>query len=96
MTLTVRLDQAIEAALERHCADRGVTKSAVVQESLAAYLWGKGGATGTRDAGPSAGPIYHAFEHVGFIGAAELGGVSADKAALRKIAVRRIRRTHRK
>jgi hypothetical protein len=38
MTLTVRLGTTLETALERHCADRGVTKSLVVQESLAAYL----------------------------------------------------------
>ncbi len=38
MTLTVRLDTATEAALERYCVERGVTKSLVVQESLAVYL----------------------------------------------------------
>ena len=38
MTLTVRLDTALESALERYCAERGVTKSLVVQESLATYL----------------------------------------------------------
>ena len=38
MTLTVRLDPALESALDRHCADRGVSKSLVVQESLAIYL----------------------------------------------------------
>ena len=38
MTLTVRLDSAVESALERYCAERGVTKSLVVQESLAVYL----------------------------------------------------------
>ena len=38
MTLTVRLDDTLESALEQHCASHGVTKSRVVQESLAAYL----------------------------------------------------------
>ena len=40
MTLTVRLDDTLEAALERHCAATGATKSVVVQESLARYLLG--------------------------------------------------------
>ena len=38
MTLTVRLDAAVESALERYCTERGVTKSMVVQECLAGYL----------------------------------------------------------
>ena len=38
MTLTVRLDAAVESALERYCTERGVTKSLVVQECLAGYL----------------------------------------------------------
>jgi hypothetical protein len=52
LTLTVRLDSAIESALERHCAERGMTKSAVVQESIAAYLWG-GGAQSNPQVAPS-------------------------------------------
>ena len=40
MTLTVRLDHTLESALERYCADTGATKSLVVQQSLAAYLFG--------------------------------------------------------
>ena len=38
MTLTVRLDDTLAAALAEHCAAHGMTKSRVVQESLAAYL----------------------------------------------------------
>ncbi len=38
MTLTVRLPDAIETALDRHCAATGKTRSLVVNESLAAYL----------------------------------------------------------
>ena len=36
MTLTVRLKPELESALELHCAERGVTKSLMVQEVLAA------------------------------------------------------------
>lgn len=36
MTLTVRLDDALDSALQRYCLQHGVTKSLVVQESLAA------------------------------------------------------------
>ena len=38
MTLTVRLVAATGSALDRQCAERGVTKSLVVQESLAVCL----------------------------------------------------------
>ena len=38
MTLTVRLDTALDTALTRYCEQAGVSKSLVVQESLAAYL----------------------------------------------------------
>lgn len=38
MTLTVRLPEDIETALDRHCAATGKTRSLVVNESLAAYL----------------------------------------------------------
>ncbi len=93
MTLTVRLDGAIESALDRHCAERGVTKSAVVQESLTAYLWGnstksKAGANGK----PSVNPLFEAFLQAGLIGAGELGGASADKITVRARAMSRVRR----
>jgi predicted transcriptional regulator len=94
MTLTVRLDSAIESALERHCAERGVSKSIVVQESLAAYLWGEASAHGTKiDARNSIGPVFLAFQHAGLVGTGTLGGASADKAAVRALATKRARRS---
>lgn len=98
MTLTVRLDEALETALTRHCAERGVTKSLVVQECLATYLLAgrsqplNSAATGTREASTSVSANYKAFADAGFIGAGELGGGSADKAAVRARAMQRIRR----
>lgn len=38
MTLTVRLPEDLETALDRHCTATGKTRSLVVNESLAAYL----------------------------------------------------------
>ena len=93
MTLTVRLDNAVESALERHCAKRGVTKSAVVHESLAAYLLGDSAqnkAAGSKDASSE---VYEAFRQAGLVGAGELGGASADKKAVRARAMQRIRRS---
>ena len=88
MTLTVRLDSATESALERYCTERGVTKSLVVQESLAVYLVSL---EGGRPAGATAGRgttmpsgNYKAFDAAGLIGAGELGGVSATKPIVRE------------
>ncbi len=99
MTLTVRLDSAIESALERHCAERGVTKSLVVQESLAAYLLDDASTKARADAVGRAGKPaalvsanYKAFADAGFIGGGELGGVSATNAVVRERAMQRIRR----
>ena len=97
MTLTVRLDSALESALERHCAERGVTKSLVVQECLASYLIAGASQSGKAAAMPSSGATqpsanYRAFANAGFIGGGELGGGSADKAAVRARAMQRIRR----
>lgn len=87
MTLTVRLQPALESALELHCAERGVSKSLVVQEVLAEYLARPQqqqrrarSATATE---PSAN--YRAFEALGLIGAGDLGGHSADKARVREV-----------
>lgn len=88
MTLTVRLDGAIESALERHCAERGVTKSRVVQESLAAYLLNEASAkasAASEGRAKSGGPVsdnYKAFADAGLIGGVALGG-GADKVAVR-------------
>ena len=98
MTLTVRLDSALESALERYCAERGVTKSLVVQECLASYLLADRSRAASDRSAASAKPRttpsanYQAFADAGFIGAGELGGGSADKAAVRARAMQRIRR----
>lgn len=91
MPLTVRLDPTLEQALERYCTGTGVSKSLVVQESLAAYLVIKSApdAAGSKakDAGYSAN--YRAFSSAGLIGGGALGK-GADKAAVRKRALQRI------
>ncbi len=97
MTLTVRLDTALESALDRYCAERGVTKTLVVQESLAGYLLAakvhraddakKGGAREK-----PASDNYKAFAEAGLIGGGELGGGSATNAVVRERAMQRIRR----
>lgn len=93
MPLTVRLDTTIEAALERHCAERGLTKSAVVQRSLSEYLW-RDSTVGKRQGPPrEVSATFVAFARAGVIGAGELGGASATKAAVRERATRRIRRS---
>lgn len=87
MTLTVRLDSTLEAALERHCSGRGVAKSLVVQESLAAYLLSVAPHPGRAAAELTGGDRrvsanYRAFAEAGLIGALALGQ-GADKAAVR-------------
>ena len=87
MTLTVRLDSAVESALERYCAERGVTKSLVVQESLAVYLMAGGARPAKAAAGEQATELpvsanYRAFADAGLIGGIALGQ-GADKAAVR-------------
>ena len=98
MTLTVRLDDALESALVRYCAQRGVTKSLVVQESLARYLstdqaQGASAAPANARRPPvSVGATYRAFADAGFIGAGLLGGPSATKSVVRERAMQRISR----
>ena len=43
--VSVRLDPALAAALERHCAQTGATRSRVVQQSMAQYLVTQSGPT---------------------------------------------------
>ncbi len=43
--ISVRLDPALAAALERHCAQTGATRSRVVQQSMAQYLVAHSGPT---------------------------------------------------
>lgn len=84
MTLTVRLDQAIEAALARYCAERGVTKSLVVQQSLAAYLTHSTvEVESSRSARNSASPLFEAFQNAGLVGSGILAGVAVTKDVVR-------------
>ena len=101
MTLTVRLDAATGFALERCCLERGVTKSLVVQESIAIYLVTRQTAPEPRKGArldergidlDTASENYKAFVAAGLIGAGELGGLSVDKATVRAKAMQRIRR----
>jgi len=88
MTLTVRLKPELETALELHCAERGVTKSLVVQEMLAEYLVrpptkrnGRPTAAAAESMPAEPSDNYKAFERLGLIGA--VSGVGpADKAGV--------------
>lgn len=98
MTLTVRLDHTLESALTRYCAERGVTKSLVVQECLAQYLLtGQAEAassvpTGARQP-PRVSANYKAFADAGLVGTGASGGPSATKAVVRERAMKRISRS---
>jgi hypothetical protein len=98
MTLTVRLDNTLESALERYCAERGVTKSLVVQECLAQYLLtdqAQAASSAPADARRSPQRVsanYKAFEAAGLIGAGASGGPSATKAVVRERAMKQISR----
>ncbi|MCA0242388.1 MAG: hypothetical protein LCI02_16180 [Proteobacteria bacterium] len=85
MTLTVRLDDALDSALQRYCLQHGVTKSLVVQESLAAYLLAAApdAPAGAADDAPAPSLNHQAFAAAGLIGAVADGG-GADKAAVRR------------
>lgn len=102
MTLTVRLGDTLEAALESHCLATGVAKSLVVRESLALYLLahrsgaalpsragqGAKGPNGGTGQPPEPSANYRAFAEAGLIGAVALGR-GADKAGVRtKVAER--------
>ena len=94
MTLTVRLRPELESALELHCAERGVTKSLVVQEVLADYLSRPAKRRARVGQAPPA-PVelsdnYRAFEALGLIGCADLGGRPADKARVREVITERM------
>lgn len=94
MTLTVRLDATLQAALERYCAERGVTKTLAVQECLAQFLVERRPTMAARAlAGAAAVPAsasHRAFAEAGLIGAVALGRVPADKAAVRAQALQRL------
>ena len=83
MTLTARLPQALEAALQDYCDTHGLTKSLVVQEALADYL--------SRDkrrvqaaAGRSVSKNYRALKKAGLLGCVRGDGVSATKEVVRQ------------
>lgn len=98
MTLTVRLKPELEAALELHCAERGVTKSLVVQEVLAQYLAQPSGGKGLAVAAPAEpSAAYRAFDAAGFIGAGRSDGRPADKARVREAVAQRLaQKSHRR
>ncbi len=98
MTLTVRLDSTLQAALERHCLSTGSSKSLVVQESLAVYLLGQPAPAAVRAAAaaasprPRPSPNFEAFAAAGLVGGVAVGQ-GADKAAVRaRMAARLARR----
>ena len=89
MTLTVRLDTALESALDRYSSERGVTKSHVVQEALAEYL------SPRLARAVQAGEVsenYKAFDRAGLIGCVAGDGQSATKEVVRARAMARIER----
>lgn len=92
MTLTVRLDAALQAALDRHCAEHGVTKTLVVQECLATFLVAARTDPAARQADAAAEPSAscRAFADAGLIGAVAAGSTPADKAAVRQQVLRRL------
>ena len=88
MTLTVRLDTALESALDRYSSAEGLTKSHVVQEALAEYL------TTRSKSQRSPGDVsesYKAFERAGLVGCIETGG-GADKPGIRTRIAERLAR----
>lgn len=92
MPLTVRLDPTLEQALERYCAGNNVSKSLVVQESLAAYLVSRAPPAGDKSAAKPPSANYKAFADAGFLGAIALGRSSADKLAVRERIKQRLTR----
>jgi hypothetical protein len=82
MTLTVRLAPPLDQALDAYCAAHGLTKSQVVQESLAAYLIRSEAQPAAKRKGVSAN--YAHFKREGWIGCATGEGVSATKAVVRE------------
>ncbi len=84
MTLTVRLAEPLDKALEDYCAEHGLTKSHVVQECLAQYLVEQvvPRTTAAGDIGVSAN--YAAFKRADLIGCVRLDAGSATKDVVRE------------
>ena len=92
MTLTVRLSDALEQALDEYSASNGLTKSHVVQEALAGYLArAEQQEKLSTEGGVSAN--YAAFKRFGLIGCVSgMAGGSATKEAVRRRALGRLTR----
>ena len=83
MTLTVRLPQTLELALDEYSASNGLTKSHVVQEALAEYL-ARGKQEGKGPAERELSTNYRALKKAGLIGRFSGDGVSATKEVVRQ------------
>jgi hypothetical protein len=91
MTLTVRLPDPLEEALEQYSAAHGLTKSHVVQEALAEYLVRAQKETPARKGEVSEN--YRAFKKAGVIGCVSgMRGTSATKEVVRQRALERLTR----
>jgi predicted transcriptional regulator len=92
MTLTVRLPQPLEKALDAYSAEKGLTKSHVVQEALAEYL------VHATDAQPPArnegvSEAYRAMKKAGLIGCVSgMNGESATKDVVRRKVLESLKR----
>ncbi len=92
MTLTVRLPQPLQDTLESYCAERGLTKSHVVQECLATYLVQARRQGAAAEPKATVSPAYAAFQRAGLVGAVDLGRTSASRDAVRQRALQRLKR----
>jgi hypothetical protein len=88
MTLTVRLPEPLDRALDAYCTANGLTKSHVVQQCLAEYLARRPEAAGPRK---DVSANYFAFKRAGLIGCASGESVSATKEVVRKRALERLK-----
>jgi predicted DNA-binding protein len=86
MTLTVRLPDPLEEALDQYSAAHGLTKSHVVQEALAAYL-----AQTKPVQDQDVSETYRALKKAGLLGCVRGDGVSATKEVVRKRALERLK-----
>ena len=92
MTLTVRLPQPLDAHLDAYCAAHGLTKSHVVQESLAIYLAQAQAEAPGRKMPAAVSPAYAAFKRAGLVGSQHLGQASATRDVVRERMAARLKR----
>jgi metal-responsive CopG/Arc/MetJ family transcriptional regulator len=91
MTLTVRLPQPLEEALDEYSASNGLTKSHVVQEALAEYFVRANKGKPAREGEVSA--TYRVLKKAGLIGCVSgMEGASATKDVVRRRALERLTR----